>query len=411
MANFIQKSLRLYVDSYSGHPPEVWILSIVTFINRLGMMVVPFLTVYLNTILHFELYEAGFLVAAFGIGSFAGTWVGGRLSDRIGPRWVIFSSLVLGGSCLILLQFVHETAGLATMLLLTGFFGDALRPASMATIGYYAKKERMGSAMALFRLAINLGFSAAPAIGGFLVAAFSYAALFWVDGLTCMLAAVFFIFASTKWRPVTRKEPYGENIEVEKAEAASLPPQQNKAYLLFLLATFLMGFGFVQWFHSFAVFLKNEWGLDERYSGAALALNGLVIVLLEMPLVHYIEQLNKNMRAFSIGVALIALSFLPFVLPAWYGFAILAILLMTIGEILNLPFSSTFALKLAPEHMRGEYSAWYGMTWSLTNVAGPALGLAFVGQFGWPAFWIGLSALGMSSLILYKKAGIGSTKD
>ena len=370
------------------------------------MMVVPFLTVYLNTVLHFDLHVAGLLVAAFGLGSFAGTWVGGKLSDRTGPRWVIFFSLVLGGACLIILQFVQSAGGLTAMLFLTGFFGDAIRPASMATIGYYAKKERMGSAMALFRLAINLGFSAAPAIGGFLVAAFSYTALFWVDGLTCLFAALYFLFASKNWRPINQKHDDDTTSEEEQSRSQALSPRQNKAYLLFLVATFLMGFGFIQWFHSFAVFLKNDWGLDERYSGAALALNGLLIVILEMPLVHYIEQLQKNTKAFSIGVVLIALSFLPFVLPAWYGFAILAIVLMTIGEILNLPFSSTFALKLAPDHMRGEYSAWYGMTWSLAHVAGPAVGLAFAGQFGWAAFWAALSVLGLGSMVLYRKAGI-----
>jgi MFS family permease len=405
--NFIQKSFRLYADSYAGHPREVWILCIVTFINRLGMTVVPFLTVYLNTILHFDLKLAGLLVGCFGVGSFAGTWVGGKLSDKFGPRGVIFASLVLGGVFFILLQFVKSPLGLGSMLFLTGFFGDALRPASMATVGNYVAKERTGSAMALYRLAINLGFSAAPAIGGFIAAStLGYVGLFWIDGLTCLGAAFFFIFASRSWRPISQKDDATTEKEgSDTTKESKLPPQRNLPYLAFLLATFIMGFGFIQWFHSVPVFMKSEWGFDERYIGTMMALNGLLIVVLEMPLVHQVEYAKKTKRAIAIGLVLIAASFLPFLLRVWYGFALLAVLLLTLGEILNLPFSSSFALNLAPDNKRGEYSAWYGMTWSLTNVAGPVIGLSFADEFGWAAFWILIAVMAGGSMLLYRRSG------
>jgi predicted MFS family arabinose efflux permease len=407
VTNFFQKSIRLYVNSYAGHPREVWILCIVTFINRLGLTVIPFLTVYLNTILHFDLKLAGLLVGCFGAGSFAGTWVGGKLSDTLGPRMVIFFSLLLGGIFFILLQFVKSPAGLGSMLFLTGFFGDALRPASMATIGNYVPRERTGSAMALFRLAINLGFSAAPAIGGFIAASsLGYVGLFWIDGLTCLAAAAYFIVASRNWRPAIQRDEAPEDSSEEKAvKKELLPPQKNLQYVFFLIATFLMGFGFIQWFHSVPVFMKSEWGFDERYIGIMMALNGMLIVIVEMPLVHQIEHLKRTKKAFGIGALLIAASFLPFLLPAWYGFAILAIMCMTVGEILNLPFSSSFALNLAPDTKRGEYSAWYGMTWSLTNVAGPAIGLSFADEFGWSAFWILIAVMAAGSMLLYRKSG------
>jgi MFS family permease len=102
---------------------------------------------------------------------------------------------------------------------------------------------------------------------------------------------------------------------------------------------------------------------------------------------------------------LIAASFLPFLLRVWYGFALLAVLLLTLGEILNLPFSSSFALNLAPDNKRGEYSAWYGMTWSLTNVAGPVIGLSFADEFGWAAFWILIAVMAGGSMLLYRRSG------
>ncbi|MFK7971019.1 MAG: MFS transporter [Bacteroidia bacterium] len=406
MSKFLSKSLLLYKDAYAGHPPEIWTITIVTFINRVGTMIAPFLVVYLTTILDFELKEAGLIVAAFGAGSFSGTYVGGKLTDRIGARKVITGSLLLGGVFLILLQLVTSFWGLVGMLFTMAFFGEALRPATMASIGDYVPKSHTGRAMALLRLAINLGFTAAPAIGGFLAVSLGYAWLFWIDGLTCIAAAIYFVIASAKWRPTTQSDILEENA-TSKASTAR-PPHLNRRYILFLLATFIMGFGFIQWFHSIPLFLKSEWGFDERYIGALMMLNGILIVILEMPLVHIIEHKKQTIKSFFIGIVLIGASFLPFLLPAWYGFAVLAIVLMTIGEILNLPFSSSFALNLSPDSMRGEYSAWYGMTWSLTHIAGPALGLAFIDELGYPAFWSCLAVLCIVSLVLHRWAGMRS---
>ena len=76
MSGLLSRTYQLYKDSYSGHPKEIWTLVSLTFINRAGTMVLPFLTLYLTTILNFSLKEAGLLAAAFGIGSFAGAYIG-----------------------------------------------------------------------------------------------------------------------------------------------------------------------------------------------------------------------------------------------------------------------------------------------------------------------------------------------
>lgn len=371
-------------------------------------MVAPFLIVYLTTILNFDLKTAGLMGAAFGLGSFLGAYFGGKLTDRLGARTVITGSLLIGGTFLILLQFFQDFWGLSIMLFLMALFGDAIRPATMATVGDYVPKAQTGRAMGLLRLAINLGFSAAPAIGGFLAITYSYDLLFWADGLTCIAAGIYFIFASRNWRPITQvdsKQPEAEEATTQK-KRKGLAPQHNKRYLIFLLATFIMGFGFIQWFHSVPLFLKSEWGFDERYIGILMMINGLVIVLFEMPIVHAIEQAKKTTIGFFVGLGLIALGFLPFLLPPVFAFAVVAILLMTVGEILNFPFSSSFALNLSPDTMRGEYSAWYGMTWSLTHITGPALGLAFIDELGYPAFWICLAVMTGGSMLLYRLVGL-----
>lgn len=115
----MNKTLQLYKDAYSGHPKEVWALSGITFINRMGTMVLPFLTIYLTTILGFSLSEAGLIASAFGFGSLFGSYIGGRLSDKIGANSVIMISLIIGGLMFILLQFAMTFYELFTMIFLT----------------------------------------------------------------------------------------------------------------------------------------------------------------------------------------------------------------------------------------------------------------------------------------------------
>ena len=393
----LSKTFQQYKAAYSGHPKEVWALAILTFINRSGTMVLPFLTVYLTTVLKFSLKEAGVLASAFGFGSFAGSYLGGRLSDRFGANVVIVISLFFSGLLFILLQFAVTFYSLFLLIFITALFGEAYRPAVIASVGNYVPKSKTGRTMSFLRLAINLGMSAAPAFGGFLAASLGYNWLFWIDGLTCIAGAVYFWNVSRNWeirKTKTESAPGSEN------EKTVLPPQKNRHYLLFLLATFLMGFGFIQWFHSVPVFIKTEWGFDERYIGVLMAMNSILISLIEMPAIHTIEKAKKIKVSMLAGLAFIGMSFLPFLLPKALIFCFAATLLFTLGEIFFLPLNTSVALNMSPLSKRGEYMAWYWMTWSLANITGPSLGLAFVDEFGFSVFWVCLTIIVGLSLLL-----------
>ena len=199
MKEIIRKSRQVYIDAYSGHPKEMWALFILTIINRAGTMVIPFLSVYLTTVMDFSFQEAGFLISAFGFGSFGGSYFGGKLSDKIGANFVIIYSLILSGFLLIFLQFATTAYSLFGLIFLTSLFGEAYRPAVMALAGEFVPKSQTGRTMALIRLAINLGMAAGPLVGGFIAVNISYSGLFWIDGVTCIIAAIYFWFTSHNW--------------------------------------------------------------------------------------------------------------------------------------------------------------------------------------------------------------------
>jgi len=393
----ISKTVQLYKDSYSNHPKEIWSLVVLTFINRVGTMVIPFLTVYLTTVLNFNLEEAGVLASAFGFGSLAGTYIGGRLTDKMGAEFVIANSLIFSGFLFIGLQFANSFNILFILIFTTAFFGEAYRPAMMVAVGNFVPISKTGRTMAFLRLSINLGFSGAVVVGGFVAASLGYSWLFWIDGITCIIAAVYFLIVSRKW---DKHKEVIEQTEQEKIKDFSLSPYKNLKFLLFLIATFLMGFAFVQWFYSVPVFIKSNWGFDERYIGILMAMNGLLIVLIEMPLIHSIERAKKINLSMILGLFLVGLSFLPFLFPKALILCFIAMLLLTSGEILFMPLNSSVALNISPVNKRGEYMGWYSMMWSLTHIAGPAMGLGFVGMFSFSSLWIFIISLLCVSILI-----------
>lgn len=375
--------IRRYFAAYAGLPREIWSLGFLTVLNRMGTMVLPFLSVYLNTELNFSLQEVGVLMSAFGLGSFGGAYIGGKLVDRIGPNWVIILSLSISGFFLISLQWMQSYEWLFVMIGLTSLFGEAYRPAVTAAIGQYVPANERGRAVAFIRLAINLGMSGAPLIGGFVATSLGYPFLFWIDGLTCLFASIYFVIVSRDWERPVLKPPTEEEI----AKGNSLRPYQNRKYLLFLVATFLLGFGFVQWFHAVPVFIKTVWHFDERYIGTFMAVSCLMVVTIEMPLIHAIEKGGRIQLALILGAILIGGSYLLFLLPASLALCFVAVAFWTMGEILYLPFNSALSLNYSPEDQRGNYQAWYWMTWSLASISAPLIGLPFAERFGFDTFW------------------------
>ena len=391
----LNKTIQLYKEAYSNHPKELWVLVILTFINRMGTMVIPFLAVYLNTVLDFSLKEAGFLVSAFGIGSLGGSYFGGKFTERKGPEVVIFMSLFLAGILFIFLQFFTSFWGLFIMIFFTALLGEAYRPAVSTAIGKYVRQDARGRSMAMIRLAICLGMSAGPILAGFIASTRGYNLLFWIDGITCIFAAGYFYFQSKQWEG---------RIAIKKSIQSSIkkgiPVKKNAKYLWFLLSTFLFGFAFIQWFHTIPVFIKTEWFYDEKYIGLLLGLSSLLIVFFEMPLIHAVETKKVKTKSMYLGLFLVSISYLFFLFPQALIICFLAITIWTIGEMFFLPLNSAIPLYMGHNDRHGSYMAGYWMTWSSTNILAPLIGFHYVDKFGYESFWLILFVLTIISLLI-----------
>ena len=183
----LTRAYRFYIGSFAGLSREIWLLAGVTFVNRAGSMVVPFLSLYLTQDMGLSLQQVGWIMSSFGAGSVLGSWLGGKLTDRLGHYDIMTATLLTSGAAFIALQYVHGFIPFCIGVFVLMVLSDTFRPAMFVAIRSYARPESRTRAVSLIRLAINLGFSMAGHRRAH-HCRWSYGGLFWVDGLTCFVA-------------------------------------------------------------------------------------------------------------------------------------------------------------------------------------------------------------------------------
>ncbi|GAA4953652.1 MFS transporter [Algibacter agarivorans] len=381
----MQKLFNNYLNTFKGLSQEVWWLSLITLINRAGTMVIPFLSLYLTKSLNFTLSDVGWIMSAFGLGSVIGSWLGGKLTDKIGYYKVMTFSLLTTGILFIALQFLITFESFCLGIFLVMLVADMFRPAMFVALSAYSKPENKTRSVTLIRLAINLGFSAGPAIGGIIITTLSYGGLFWVDGITCIIATLVLI---NVLNPKTTKTL--DDVKTENPKSA----YHDKAFLIFLMAMMIFGVVFLQYFSTMPLYYKDVHALTELEIGILLGMNGFIIFALEMPLIKWLENTTFTKSGLMLfGAILTGLSFLILIMTDWIGVLVIGMLLMTFGEMIAFPFSNAFAMDRAKKGNQGEYMALYSIAFSVAHIFGHNAGMRMVDSFGFNNTWLFITIL------------------
>ncbi len=394
----LQRLFRAYVGSFSDLRREVWLLAFITFINRAGTMVIPFLSLYLTKNRGFSLEEVGWILTFFGLGSVAGSWLGGKLVDRIGHYKTMALSLLISGVLFIFLQFPSTFWGICAGIFIVMLVADTFRPAVFVAINAYSKPQNRTRSITLIRLAINLGFSAGPAVGGLIIATAGYSGLFWVDGITCIMAGFLLL---KLLHPKKAVENPKEIISIPKSM------MKDKAYLVFIAAMILFGFVFLQYFSTMPLYYARVHFLSESHIGLLLGLNGFLIFLFEMPLIKYLEgKVRSTLFHVITGTILVSISFLLINLTGWVGILLVGMIFLTLGEMIAFPFSNSFALKRAEGGKQGSYMAMYSIAFSIGHIFGHNSGMQLIDKFGYTLTWnvmilLSLVACGLLMYVMF----------
>ncbi|MGB0871122.1 MAG: MDR family MFS transporter [Flavobacteriales bacterium] len=375
------KSLfRNYIDTFRGLSIEVWWLALITLINRAGTMVIPFLSLYLTQGLHLSLKEVGWIMTAYGFGSVVGSWLGGKLTDMFGYYKVMLASMLLTGISFVALQYLSTFVSFSIGLFIVMIVADCFRPAMFVAVSSYSKDVNKTRSVTLIRLAINLGFSAGPVVGGLIITYLSYSGLFWVDGVTCFLAGLLILMVLNPKKVIEQKEV----IDVKNP----ISPYKDKLFWIFFGAMFLFAIVFLQYFSTVPLYYKEVIMLNETEIGLLMGMNGALIFILEMPLVKWVEKKKFNI-GYLMLIGAILTGFSIIVLNASFSISIiiLGMLFMTIGEMVAFPFSNTFAMERAKRGNQGAYMAMYSISFSVAHIFGHNLGMQMINDYGYQTTW------------------------
>ncbi len=394
-----------WLDSYRGLPRTIWFLALVNLINRCGAMVISFITLYLTQHLNFTITEAGYVLVFFGLGAMLGAYIGGRLTDKVGYQQVMMWSLVINGVILIFIQWVSGFWPMCVAVFILSTASEVFRPANSVSISRNSVPENRTRAISLYRMSANMGWTVAPALGG-LLATLGWGWLFWVDGLTCIGAALLLrrLQAGT-----TVPEQTPVPVLEQAAPAAQVPPFRDGPFLWFMVLTILNAIVFMQIMWTVPVFFKEGFHWTEAQIGLVMALNGLIVFVVEMPLIYRIEGRRSPVVFIRLGLVMYTLAYLSFVAPVMAILAAVAYMVfISFGEIFVMPFSSNFVMGRAPEGKLGQYMGIYTMGYSLSNTIAPFLGTQIIAAWGFNVLWClaaGLAAIVWAGFWLLERRG------
>jgi MFS family permease len=372
-------------------PRPVWILCAGTFVNRFGSFVAVFLVLYLRD-RGYSIAESGLVVSFYGIGNVVAAAVGGWVADRFGRRNALALSMFGSAATLLLLSQAASLPLIIVLTTLAGLTGEMYRPAAAALITDLTPAGERIPAFALNRLAINAGFAAGPAVAG-LLAEHSFFLLFLGDALTSVAFGVICLAALPEGVRVRRED--------ERRGEAIRTVFHDRLFLFFLISSVLGAFVYFQSQTTFPLHVKAS-GLSEADYGLLISLNGLAIVLLELPLVS-ITQRFPYRPVLALGSVLVGLGFALNAVANNLPELAFTVLVWTLGEIVYAPVASAYVADIAPEHLRGRYQGAWGLTWGLAFVFAPALGAAI---FAWSpdGLWLTCGLLGLLAALLLLEA-------
>jgi MFS family permease len=370
-------------------PGQYWILFSGTLVNRFGHFVIPFLAIYLRQQGH-DVKTTGLVMGAYGAGALVAGAIGGYLADHIGRKPTMLLSCAGAAIFMMILSQAHSVPALVIATFMTGLLTAMYGPAAGALIADLVPPGLRVRAFACQRLAINFGFAAGMATAGFM-ARHSFAALFIADAATTIILGLTVLFG-LKPRPRTASSNNGGWGYALKHMRG------NAAFVLATFASLLIGIVFWQMSSSYGLQATEGAGLDERAYGLLMALNGILIVFLELPLTSYTRRFHP-VHAMAAGYAVIGLGMGLNALGASLPMLVISMIIFTAGEMVALPVANSYIAGLAPDEMRGRYQGISSISWSCATMTGPALGIA-LWQFSPALLWMATLIASATAAIL-----------
>ena len=390
------KQLQKAKNIYAEYPRAFWTLIVITFIDRVGgAMLFPFFALYLTKKFDIGMTQVGVLFAAFSFSSFVGSMLGGALTDRLGRKGIIIFGLIASSLSTLGMGFVNTYTVFFFMALFSGILSETSGPARQAMIVDILPEEKRAQGFGIFRVAFNLSVVIGPAIGG-LLAARSYLALFIADAVISLITAALV----SRFLPETKPEssPGTPQESVAGSFGGYLRVLRDTAFMLFLGASVLMVLTYMNMNTTLGVFLRDTYSVPESGYGWLLSLNAAMVVLFQFPITRWIED-QKPLLMMAAGTLLYSIGFAMYGFVSVYSLFVLAMIIITIGEMIVAPMGQALVAKFSPEDMRGRYMAIHGFSWIIPFAFGPVMAGFVLDNFDPRWLWYIAGGIGLLAVL------------
>lgn len=367
-------------ESVSGLPREFWWLWTSTLVNRLGGFVATFMALYLTIDRGYSASYAGLVAALHGLGGVIASLGAGVMTDRLGRRPTMLIAQTATAFSVALLGFMQHPVAIAAVAFLVGMASNASRPAVQAMMADIVRPEDRIRAFSLNYWAINLGFAVSAAGAGF-IAEYSYLAGFLIEAVMTLVCAVLVYVKLPESRP-------GEDTSGAAADSAAVSlgtVLRDGRYMVVVGLSFLIALVFQQGYLALPVAM-GEAGFTPADFGTAIAVNGVLIVVLQIPVTRFIEHRDPG-RLLVLSSLLAGYGFGLTAFAGSVGVFALTVCVWTLAEIVNAPTQTGLVVRLSPVHGRGRYQGMYTMSWAVASLVAPLMSGFVIDHWGAEWLW------------------------
>jgi len=400
--------LASFKKTYRKFSKDFWLLMAVSFIDMLGSsLVFPFFSLFLTRKFDVGMTEVGtmFLVWALTSG-LIGSMVGGAMADKLGRKTNIIFGLVASATSALMMIVIDDLLLFYIAIGVIGIFENIAGPARQAMVADLVPEELRADAYGMFRIVFNLAAAIGPAIGG-LMASRSFEMLFLVDVAISLGVAVFVFFLLPETKPESTADERKESTLTDTFKGYR-QVLKDRVYILFIIVSAFSTLMYFNMNSSMSVYLVNHRGISPERFGYILTMNASMVVLLQMLFTRMTAKW-RPMVAIMIGNALYVIGFTMYGIFNTYQMFVIAMVIITVGEMIYAPKEQMVVANIAPEHMRGRYMAIGEFSWILPISIGP-LGAGLImdnldPRYVWFAAGISGTIAILGFLYLHVKAG------
>ena len=383
---------------YHEYPKAFWIYNIIVFIDRFGgFMLFPFFALYLTKKFGIGMATVGILFAIFSVSGFVGSAIGGALTDRMGRKGVIIFSLLLSSLSALGMGFAPTLEVFVAVSVIVGTLSNIGGPAHEAVVADLLPENKRAEGYGIIRVIFNMAVIIAPAAAGFLIAK-SYTLLFIVDAVISVISAAVVFFFLPETKPAALPDAKTESVSQTFAGYGKV--FKDVPFIAFIVMSVMTALIYTNFNTTLGVYLRDVHGVPEIGYGYLISMNAVIVVLFQFWVARKLERF-RPMLMVALGTLLYGLGFAMYGFTSTYFMFAVAMIVVTIGEMIVSPFQQALVASFAPEAMRGRYMAVSGLSWGMAFAIGPFFAGLLLDSTSPNLLWAACGVLGVITMFGY----------